>query len=168
MFTCFTEWSSVINLDWFWKQSFLIQSTLWVPNVDRASNFGLNLYHSFRIADWWKNWPPVQPWARNRLLPGATPVSRSFLQKSSGGQSPRSHQQSSVGVIELCFREPLLMGKAQYSWHPCTDWFKSAAFENANITHFFTKTSYLNEENRTKPSPSVSVPCFFVTTGGAW
>jgi hypothetical protein len=57
-------------------------------------------------------------------------------------------------------KEPLLKGKAQYNRPPCTNWFRSAAFDIANIIHFFTITSYLNEEeaNRTEPFPFVSVP----------
>ncbi len=41
---------------------------------------------------------------------------------------------------KLHIREPLLKGKAQYSWPPCTNSFRSAAFDIGN------KTSYLNEE----------------------
>ncbi len=53
----------------------------------------------------------------------------------------------------------LLKGKARYSSPPCTDWFRSAAFDIENIIYFFYKTSYLNEEvNCTEPYPSVSVP----------
>ncbi len=54
-------------------------------------------------------------------------------------------------------RETLLKGKAQCSWPPRTNYFRSASFEIENIVYFATK-SYLNGEvNRTDPSPSVSV-----------
>ncbi len=57
------------------------------------------------------------------------------------------------------FREPLLKWKAQYSWPPCTNWFRSIAFEIAKIIYFFYEISYLNEEvNHSEPSVSVSVP----------
>ncbi len=60
------------------------------------------------------------------------------------------------------FREPLLKGKALYSRPPCTNKFRTATFDKGNIVLFFNKTSYPNEEvNRTEPSPSVRVPCFF-------
>jgi hypothetical protein len=57
-------------------------------------------------------------------------------------------------------REPLLKGKAQYSWLPCSNKFRLGACDIANIIYFLNKTSYLKEEvNRTKPFPLVSVPC---------
>ncbi len=47
-------------------------------------------------------------------------------------------------------------GKAQYSSPPCTNKFKSAAFDTENIVF---KRNYINEEfNRTESTPSVSVP----------
>jgi len=58
-------------------------------------------------------------------------------------------------------REPLMKGKAQYSWPPCTNLLRLAPFYIENIIYICYKTSYLNEEvNGTEPSPSVSVPCF--------
>jgi hypothetical protein len=58
--------------------------------------------------------------------------------------------------------EALLKGKAQYRRPPCIGWFRSAIFDIVNVTFFFDKTSYHNEElNRTEPSSlSDSVPCF--------
>jgi hypothetical protein len=40
-------------------------------------------------------------------------------------------------------REALLNGKAQYSRPPCTNLFRSAAFENENITYYLTKQATL-------------------------
>jgi hypothetical protein len=40
-------------------------------------------------------------------------------------------------------RETLLKGKVQYSWPPYTTYFRSAAFDVANITYFFTKQASL-------------------------
>ena len=54
-------------------------------------------------------------------------------------------------------REPLLKGKAQHCWFPCTNLFRSAAFDIANLIYIFTKQPTL-EMNCTEPSPSVSVP----------
>jgi hypothetical protein len=46
-------------------------------------------------------------------------------------------------------------GKAQYSWPPCTDDFRSAAIDVINIM-YFVKTSYFKEEvNRILPLPLV-------------
>ncbi len=36
-------------------------------------------------------------------------------------------------------REALLKWKAQYSWPPCTNQFRSTAFDHSNIIYFFTK-----------------------------
>ncbi len=36
-------------------------------------------------------------------------------------------------------KEPLLKGKAQYGWPPCTNQFRSVAFDIANIIYSFTK-----------------------------
>ncbi len=36
-------------------------------------------------------------------------------------------------------KEALLKGKAQYSWPPCTNSFRSASFDIANIIYYFTK-----------------------------
>ncbi len=33
-------------------------------------------------------------------------------------------------------KEPLLKGKDQYSWPPCTNYFRSAAFDKVNIIYF--------------------------------
>ncbi len=55
--------------------------------------------------------------------------------------------------------EILLKGKARYSSPPCTDWFRSAAFDIENIIYFFTKPATLTKEvNCTEPYPSVSLP----------
>jgi hypothetical protein len=40
-------------------------------------------------------------------------------------------------------KEPLLKGKAQYSWPPYTNLSRSADFDIANITYFFTKQATL-------------------------
>ncbi len=57
------------------------------------------------------------------------------------------------------YREPLLKGKAQYSWAPCTNKFRSGGFHIENIIYLWYKTSYLNEEvNCIEPSPSARVP----------
>jgi hypothetical protein len=58
-------------------------------------------------------------------------------------------------------REPLLKGKAQYSWPPSTYYLIIEAFDIANIFYFMNKTSYPNEEvNETESSPSISIPWF--------
>jgi hypothetical protein len=60
-----------------------------------------------------------------------------------------------IGLV----KETLLKGKAQYSWPPCTNLFRSAPFYIENIIYIFNKTSYLNEEvNCTKPSPQLAFP----------
>ncbi len=57
-------------------------------------------------------------------------------------------------------RETLQKGKALYSWPPHTNYFRSAAFENANIIYFLTKQATLMRRSAVlKPSSSVSVPC---------
>ncbi len=38
-------------------------------------------------------------------------------------------------------RESLLNGKDQYSWPPCTIYFRSAAFQSKTIFFFSTKTT---------------------------
>ncbi len=49
--------------------------------------------------------------------------------------------------------------KGQYHGPPCTNLFRSAAFNVENIVLTFNKKSYLNEEaNFTEPSLSVRVP----------
>ncbi len=40
-------------------------------------------------------------------------------------------------------REVLLKGKAQYSWPPCTNQFRSQPFHIENISYFFTKQTTL-------------------------
>ncbi len=56
--------------------------------------------------------------------------------------------------------EVLLMGKAQYSWPPCTNKLILIAFYNENIFTFLQNKRYLNEEvNCIEPSPQVSIPC---------
>jgi len=58
-------------------------------------------------------------------------------------------------------REALQKGKDQYGWPPCTYWFRSAAFQTETIFLCLYKTTNFNEEiNRTRPSPSVRLPCF--------
>jgi hypothetical protein len=42
-------------------------------------------------------------------------------------------------------KEPLLKGKSQYIWPPCTNLFRSAAFDIENVISFY-RTSYLHEE----------------------
>jgi len=44
-------------------------------------------------------------------------------------------------------REALLKGKAQYSSSPCTNLFRSAAFDNANVNYFFTKQATLTRRS---------------------
>ncbi len=64
-----------------------------------------------------------------------------------------------VSKIWSITREPLLKGKAQYSWPPCTNLFRLVSFDIANIILLFHKTSYLNEEvNCIEPSPLVGIP----------
>ncbi len=59
-------------------------------------------------------------------------------------------------------REVLHKGKAQYNCPPCTNYFRSAPFNNNNITCMFYKTSYLDEVvNCTERFPSVSIPWFY-------
>jgi hypothetical protein len=60
-------------------------------------------------------------------------------------------------------RELLLKGMAQYSWPSCTNLFRSATLDIANMLYFSKKkTSYLFEEvNCTETSLLVSVPCLF-------
>jgi hypothetical protein len=61
-------------------------------------------------------------------------------------------------------------GKAQYSWPPSTNEFRSAALKIEYIIFVFYEMSYLNEEVKcTEPSPSVSVLWMFfgITTGGS-
>ncbi len=56
--------------------------------------------------------------------------------------STRQDKASKAAVIGYG-REPLLKGMAQYSSPPCTNWFKSAAFDIANIIYFLTKQDTL-------------------------
>jgi hypothetical protein len=61
--------------------------------------------------------------------------------------------------VNSLIKEYLLKGKAQHSWPSCTNWFRSAAFDNANIIYFLTKTRYLDEEvKRTEPSLKLGFP----------
>ncbi len=65
-------------------------------------------------------------------------------------------------LLHTSTTEVLLRGKAQYSWPPCTNQFRSAPFYIENVMDLFYKTSYLNEEvNCTKPSLLVSIPWFY-------
>ncbi len=65
---------------------------------------------------------------------------------------------SLVKQFRLC-RDPLLKGKAQYSWPPCTYQFRSVTFLNWNYFCLFYKKGYPNKEvNGTDPSLSISVP----------
>jgi len=58
----------------------------------------------------------------------------------------------------LC-REPLIKGRAEHSWSPCANKFKSVHFHTDYFIYLCYKTSYLNEEvNCTEPYPSVGVP----------
>ncbi len=60
-------------------------------------------------------------------------------------------------------REPLLKGKAQYNWPPCTNYFQSAAFDNANIFYFFVKQATLVRRSTVhEPFLPVRVPCFYI------
>jgi hypothetical protein len=43
------------------------------------------------------------------------------------------------GIFNTTAREPLLKGKAQYSWPPCIYKFISAAFDTENFIYYFTK-----------------------------
>ncbi len=69
-------------------------------------------------------------------------------------------------ALVLCpAREVLLKGKAQYSWPPCINQFRSAPFYIENIINLFYKTSYLNKEvNCTEPSPLISIPWSSLST----
>ncbi len=40
--------------------------------------------------------------------------------------------------VITAIREPLLKGKASYSWPPCTNYFRSAAFDTSNIIYLLT------------------------------
>jgi hypothetical protein len=56
-------------------------------------------------------------------------------------------------------REAYYKGKAQYSWPPCTYWFRSAPFYIENIIYLSYKTTCLNVVvNCIEPSRSVSIP----------
>jgi len=74
------------------------------------------------------------------------------------------------GIFRLCnlglvyFREPLLKGKAYYSWPPCTKNFRSAHLYIENILYHCYKTSYPNQEvSCSEPSsPLVSFPCSLI------
>jgi len=70
-----------------------------------------------------------------------------------------SNKHSSLLSYRITYgREPLVKGKAQYSWPLCTNKFRSAALDIENIIYLCYKTSYLNEEVCcTEPTPSVSV-----------
>ncbi len=62
-------------------------------------------------------------------------------------------------------KELLLNGKAQYSWPPCTNQFRSAAFDIVSIMQILYKTNYSNEEvNCTEPSTSVRVLWYLLQT----
>ncbi len=70
-----------------------------------------------------------------------------------------SYRASGGLLVNSLIKEYQLKGKAQYSWPPCTNWFRSAAFDNANIIYFLTKTRYLDEEvKRTEPSLKLGFP----------
>ncbi len=64
-------------------------------------------------------------------------------------------------LVSFFTKEPLLKGKAQYSWPPCTNLFRFVSFEFACIIYSFAKqVTFVEEVNRTEPSPLVSVPRF--------
>ncbi len=57
-------------------------------------------------------------------------------------------------------KKVLLKGKAQYSWPPCSNRFRSAPFYIEDIINLLYKTSFLNKEvNCTESPPLVSIPC---------
>jgi hypothetical protein len=56
--------------------------------------------------------------------------------------------------------EFLLKGNNYYDLPPCSNWFRSAAFNFDNKFFIFNKTGSLNEEaNRTEAFPPVRDPC---------
>ncbi len=62
-------------------------------------------------------------------------------------------------VAKASSMEPLLKGKDQYRWSPCTNYFRLANFDTENILCLCYKTNYFNEEvNCTEPFLSISVP----------
>jgi hypothetical protein len=52
-----------------------------------------------------------------------------------------SYDEATHNQIEIVknAKEPILKWKAQYSRAPCTNYFRSGAFDIANSTYFFTK-----------------------------
>ncbi len=46
-------------------------------------------------------------------------------------------------IPQGCIQGMLTKGKFQYSWPPCTYWFRSATFDITNIIYFFTKQATL-------------------------
>jgi hypothetical protein len=62
-------------------------------------------------------------------------------------------------IGDIYLREPLLKGKDQYHWPPCSNQFGSAHFYIEIIIYLIYETSYPKEEvNCTEPFPSVSIP----------
>jgi hypothetical protein len=70
------------------------------------------------------------------------------------------HWDSRAVICIPVAREVLLKRKAQYSWPPHTNLFRSAPFYIENILYFFTQSYNNKEVNCTEPSPSLRVPCF--------
>jgi hypothetical protein len=71
--------------------------------------------------------------------------------------------QGSQGKYSHVTREPLLKGKAQDSWSPCTNHFRSAAFDNARKIFFFTRQAYLRKRSAVQSLPLQLVfPCVTV------
>ncbi len=61
-------------------------------------------------------------------------------------------------------REPLLKGKAQYSWPTSTYYLIIEAFDIANIFYFMYKTNYPNEEVMKQSLPlQLEFPGFMIT-----
>ncbi len=58
-------------------------------------------------------------------------------------------------------RKPKLKGKARYNWPHGTNQLSSAAFDNANIIYFLTKTTWLNDCSNRK----LEVNSFFFYDG---
>ncbi len=53
------------------------------------------------------------------------------------------HKKLPTTIVMTVNREPLMKGKAQYSWPPRTNLFRLTAFENASIIYFATKQTSL-------------------------
>ncbi len=104
-----------------------------------------------------------QPWqAEEKFGPTSVPAQPETKPVRFHFDPKESLETAFLGFVSRAELETkVLKGKAQYTWSPCTNLFRSAPFYIEHIIYIFNKTTYLNEDvNRTDSSPSVSIPWF--------